>query len=247
MGKALIDTYSDEEFKNIVKQSSSMKEISTKIGYTATSGDSLARIRKRIDFLNLSTEHFSEMNKRTVKRNEDNIFIENSTANQSTLRRWYKKGEYTPYICSICGQEPIWQGKDLTLILDHINGSNHDDRLENLRWVCPNCNQQLDTTNGKNLKNKNKNNKILNYCIDCGKEISIGATRCISCEQARRHCEKPITREELKKLIRNTPFTRIGEQFGVSDNAIRKWCESYNLPRKVRDIKKYTDEEWNKI
>ena len=247
MEKALIDTYSDEEFKNIVKQSSSMKEISTKIGYTATSGDSLARIRKRIDFLNLSTEHFSEMNKRTVKRNEDNIFIENSTANQSTLRRWYKKGEYTPYICSICGQEPIWQGKDLTLILDHINGSNHDDRLENLRWVCPNCNQQLDTTNGKNLRNKNKNNKILNYCIDCGKEISIGATRCISCEQARRHCEKPITREELKKLIRNTPFTRIGEQFGVSDNAIRKWCDSYNLPRKVSDIKKYTDEEWNKI
>ena len=247
MGKALIDTYSDEEFKNIVKQSSSMKEISTKIGYTATSGDSLARIRKRIDFLNLSTEHFSEMNKRTVKRNEDNIFIENSTANQSTLRRWYKKGEYTPYICSICGQEPIWQGKDLTLILDHINGSNHDDRLENLRWVCPNCNQQLDTTNGKNLRNKNKDNKILNYCIDCGKEISRGAMRCISCEQARRHCEKPITREELKRLIRNTPFTRIGEQFGVSDNAIRKWCDSYNLPRKVSDIKKYTNEEWNKI
>ena len=75
MGKALIDTYSDEEFKNIVKQSSSMKDISTKIGYTATSGDSLARIRKRIDFLNLSTEHFSEMNKRTVKRNEDNIWM----------------------------------------------------------------------------------------------------------------------------------------------------------------------------
>ena len=247
MGKALIDTYSDEEFKNIVKQSSSMKEISTKIGYTATSGDSLARIRKRIDFLNLSTEHFSEMNKRTVKRNEDNIFIENSTANQSTLRRWYKKGEYTPYICSICGQEPIWQGKDLTLILDHINGSNHDDRLENLRWVCPNCNQQLDTTNGKNLRNKNKDNKILNYCIDCGKEISRGAMRCISCEQERRHSEKPITREELKRLIRTTPFTKIGEQFGVSDNAIRKWCDSYNLPRKVSDIKKYTNEEWNEI
>ena len=43
-------------------------------------------------------------------------------------------------------------GKVLTLILDHKNGHNHDDRLENLRWVCPNCNQQLDTTNGRNVK-----------------------------------------------------------------------------------------------
>ena len=245
MGKALIDTYSDEEFKNIVKQSSSMKEISTKIGYTAISGDSLARIRKRIDFLNLSTEHFSEMNKRTVKRNEDNIFIENSTANQSTLRRWYKKGEYTPYICSICGQEPIWQGKDLTLILDHINGSNHDDRLENLRWICPNCNQQLDTTGSRNIK-KEKLEKHY-YCIDCGKEIYKGATRCAKCaSKQNRICERP-SREELKKLIRTTPFTQIGKMYNVSDNSIRKWCKSENLPSKSSEIKKYSDEEWEKI
>ena len=40
------------------------------------------------------------------------------------------------------------------MILDHINGDNKDDRLENLRWVCPNCNYQLDTTNGKNKKHQ---------------------------------------------------------------------------------------------
>ena len=55
MGKALIDTYSDEEFINIVKNSSSMREISKKIGYTAISGSSLERIRKRVDSLNIST------------------------------------------------------------------------------------------------------------------------------------------------------------------------------------------------
>ena len=72
------------------------------------------------------------------------MFVENSTANQTTLRRWYEK-ENIEYKCSICGQLPFWQNKPLTLILDHINGHNHDDRLENLRWVCPNCNQQLET------------------------------------------------------------------------------------------------------
>ncbi|MBP3801351.1 MAG: HNH endonuclease [Clostridia bacterium] len=80
------------------------------------------------------------------------MFIENFTADQKTLRDWYLKGKYTEYKCDICGLEPFWNGKELTLILDHINGHNHDDRLENLRWVCPNCNQQLPTTNGKNIK-----------------------------------------------------------------------------------------------
>lgn len=243
---ALIDTYTDEEFINIVKNSSSMKEISTKIGYSAYSGDSLARIRKRLDKLNISTEHFSENNKRPVKRNEENIFIENSTADQKTLRKWYIKGKYTEYKCSICGQEPFWQGKDLTLILDHINGSNHDDRLENLRWVCPNCNQQLDTTGSKNIKKIAKKY----YCIDCGCEISQGSIRCMGCEAKSRIIpisDMPITREELKKLIRISPFTAIGTQYGVSDNAIRKWCDKFNLPRTKSEIKKYSDEEWSKI
>ena len=101
---ALIDTYTDEEFKNIVEHSFSMKEISDKIGYTAYSGDSGVRIRKRIDDLQLSTDHFYLTNKRPEKRTEENIFIENSTADQKTLRRWYLKGNYTEYKCSICGQ-----------------------------------------------------------------------------------------------------------------------------------------------
>ena len=62
----------------------------------------------------------------------------------------YIKGNYTPYKCSICGLEPFWNGKELTLTLDHINGINNDDRLENLRWVCPNCDRQLSTFSGKN-------------------------------------------------------------------------------------------------
>ena len=48
-------------------------------------------------------------------------------------------------------------------------------------------------------------------------------------------------------LIRTTPFTKIGEKFGVSDNAIRKWCISFNPPSRVKDIKAYSDVEWEKI
>ena len=130
---------------------------------------------------NISTDHFTGKPKNQIARNEDNVFIKNSTATQATLRRWYSKGNYTEYKCSICGQEPIWNGKSLTLTLDHINGDNHDDRLENLRWVCPNCDRQLSTFAGKNIKERYNSNKEKNHCVSCGAEISRGATYCRSC------------------------------------------------------------------
>ena len=57
----------------------------------------------------------------------------------------------------------------------------------------------------------------------------------------------PISREELKQLIRTTPFTTIGKMYNISDNGVRKWCIKYNLPTKSRDIKSISDEEWNNI
>ncbi|MGE0542259.1 MAG: HNH endonuclease [Dehalococcoidia bacterium] len=52
--------------------------------------------------------------------------------------------------CAICGISE-WCGKPLTLHLDHINGKNNDDRLENLRLLCPNCHSQTDTYCGGNV------------------------------------------------------------------------------------------------
>jgi hypothetical protein len=50
----------------------------------------------------------------------------------------------------------------MPLILDHINGINNDDRLENLRWVCPNCNSILPTTGSRNPHRKKVAKKY--YC-----------------------------------------------------------------------------------
>ena len=241
---SILSNYSDEEFTKIVSESVSYKDCLFQLGYNSYSGSTVSLLKERIKKLNLSTEHF--LIKTPVERNENNIFIENSTADQKTLRRWYKNGEYTEYKCSICGQEPIWTGKELTLILDHINGIHNDDRLENLHWVCPNCNYQLDTTNGKNKKHKEHK---INYCIDCGAPISKSAQRCLKCSNKARvgNEVEQISREDLKKLLRIMPFTQIGQKFGVSDNAVRKWCDKYNLPRKASEIKQISDDDWKKI
>lgn len=89
------------------------------------------------------------------------------------------------------------------------------------------------------------------YCKKCHKEISKGAEYCMDCRHQLQRQQGlvniPITRNELKKLIRTTSFLQIGKMFNVSDNAIRKWCIKYNLPSKKKDIKLYSDEEWSKI
>ena len=86
------------------------------------------------------------------------------------------------------------------------------------------------------------------YCPSCGKEITRNAHLCNECANKNKRIikERP-TREELKQLIRTTPFTRIGQQFRVTDNAIRKWCKVENLPSRASEIKKYTNEEWELI
>lgn len=48
-------------------------------------------------------------------------------------------------------------------------------------------------------------------------------------------------------MIRTMSFLKIGEKYGVTDNAIRKWCDSYKLSRKKTEISSYSDEEWSKI
>lgn len=148
MKKKLAD-YSIEELYNITQNSNSMSEVCSALGFSK-SGDMFKRIRQRLEENNIDISHFNRTTT-PIKRTVENIFIKDSTADQKTLRQWYLKGQYTNYQCAICGQLPIWNNQKLTLILDHINGHNKDNRLENLRWVCPNCNQQLPTTNGKNL------------------------------------------------------------------------------------------------
>lgn len=85
-------------------------------------------------------------------------------------------------------------------------------------------------------------------CIDCGAPVYKEDTRCVSCHNIfqRKVANRP-SRDQLKELIRQKSFTEIGKLYDVSDNAIRKWCDTYNLPRRKSDIKKYSNEEWEKV
>ena len=84
-------------------------------------------------------------------------------------------------------------------------------------------------------------------CERCGAEITHKAKLCVECASlASRKVDRP-SRDELKVLIREKPFTHIAKEYSVTDNAIRKWCETYNLPSKKKDINSFTNEEWEYI
>ena len=87
-----------------------------------------------------------------------------------------------------------------------------------------------------------------NYCVRCGKEIlSSNAKYCPECKHFMDRVVERPSREELKQLIRTKTFTEIAASYGVSDNAIRKWCDLEGLPRKKTDIKNISDKDWELI
>ena len=91
---------------------------------------------------------------------------------------------------------------------------------------------------------KTKTEKLCKYC---GKPIDSQATLCVACNgKIHRKVERP-TREQLKEDLRSMSMLKVGQKYGVTDNSIRKWCDSMNLPRKVSEIKQYSDEEWELI
>ena len=120
---------------------------------TTRGGSSLDVLKRRITELGCSTEHFGQkasIISPTSKYTLDEILVENSSyANISRLKIRLVKENRLEYKCAFCGISE-WMGKPLSLQLDHINGKNNDHRIENLRFLCPNCHSQTETYAGKN-------------------------------------------------------------------------------------------------
>lgn len=209
----------------------------SKLGYSTGSGRNNDTLKKRIELYDISTSHFTHKRCKTDWKDEE-IFCEDSKVSQNKLRKTFKKREFVPYRCNICGMEAVWNNKPLTLRLDHINGKNKDNRLENLQWVCPNCDSQQDTFGGKNRKKLNKD-KVL---FKINQEEPVIKNEAIKKKQE----ELPTPdRQELKdKLWELKNYTQVANSYNVSPKKVRQWCRQYELPAVMNIIKHTSEEGW---
>lgn len=90
--------------------------------------------------------------KNKPKYSLEEIMVKNGWYNRVHLKRRLIESNILKNQCSECGLEPIWNKKKLSLQLDHINGIHNDDRLENLRLLCPNCHSQTENFAGRNTR-----------------------------------------------------------------------------------------------
>ena len=145
----------DEQFVNLIKTSTNISEVLFKLGYTIKGNSwGYSLIRRRMDDLNLKMSDFkgkSALVSSIKKVKKEDLLRDNCKHQRTVLRRYVIQHNLIPYVCSICGCKE-WNGKTLSLELDHINGKNNDNRLENLRFLCPNCHSQTTTYGSRNQK-----------------------------------------------------------------------------------------------
>ena len=238
-------SYTEEDFVNAVKNNYSVRSCLLALGLSATGGN-YAVFKKRVKALDLDTSHFTgkgHLKNRTHNWNpkkslEEILVADSDYMNRNQIKkRLLAKGLIT-YECSTCGIAE-WQGKRLSLHLDHINGVNNDHRLENLRLLCPNCHSLTSTYAGKNKRRKPRKKisthkprvKKQTLCVDCSAIISRKAQRCKSCQgkfNQPTKIEWPSV-EELIVMVERTNYSAVGRKLGVSGNAVRKRIQRHKV------------------
>lgn len=217
--------YTKEKLEEVVKQSDAYHQV-LQFFERNISGSAYSILKKVIIDFNLDTSHFLNASQRIellrfenrIKRkiSSENLFIEKSKASRGSVKNRILNEKIIKYECVECGSNGEWRDKKFALILDHINGINNDNRIVNLRFLCPNCNATLET-HCKGFNGLKKSNLELITKKRSKKRVYIPRL-------STRKVLRPSI-DILKKEINNMGYSAVGRKYGVSDNAIRKWIK----------------------
>jgi len=143
--------YTIKDIQDAVNESICMSDVLRKLRLT-THGTCSKVIKRLMIAHNIDFSHFNigEAMKRNRHRWDDSVFRENSPLPRASINAFVRRRMVLgPEICSECGISTQYNNKPIRLTVDHINGVNDDNRLTNLRWLCPNCHSQTETYCGK--------------------------------------------------------------------------------------------------
>ena len=205
--------YTDENLIKAISMSISLKDTLKNMKLPITRGY-YNSIKEKIDVLGIDTSHFlggKNYKSRSVKNNLNELLVENSLTPRNNLKKKLLYFGLLTNICSECGQGSIWNNKPLVMVLDHINGINNDNRIENLRMLCSNCNSQQPTFAGRNVKNR-----VIKFCNKCQDKLSCRniSGLCAKCMSEK----KKILREKFIKIEKSKKEKQTGR------SKIKKFC-----------------------
>lgn len=254
-----------EQLQKAVDNSLSIAQVCRELNIVPVGGN-YKTVKAKLLLFNISTSHFTGQGWNVGKKykffgkkyTDDQIFKVDSEcgSNKSVKNRLLEKGRLT-YKCNCCGISD-WNNKSITLELNHINGNNTDNSIQNLELLCPNCHSQTDTFRSKNLtsvKNKknisiyqkfkdvsvtlvkdestNKLNVVKNLCKICNKQIfKTRAVYCsYECKNLGASSKIPTYPELLNAFKIHKSALQVGKHFNVSDSAVHKWCKRYGIDK----------------
>lgn len=238
--------FSEEQLREAVAASWSYTETLRRLDMRPAGGNHRT-LRKYVELWAISVDHFDPYRAcrdvlRRMPRPLDEVLTIDSTYSRRVLKtRLYESG-LKLRLCELCGQGEIWRGRRFALILDHIKGIATDNRLENLRIVCPNCAATLDTHCGKNVR-------LPRACELCGTTFKSERSqtrhcslRCAARSEAnraanlgRRRVRRP-SYERLLAEVNEVGYSVVGRRYGVSDNAVRKWLKQSERSAPARTV-----------
>lgn len=157
--------YSKEWLEELCSESYSYAEVLKKAG-RKQGGGAQATLKKKIEEFQIDISHFTGQKWHESPNQQDNkisrekysleeIFVKDSPVTQKVLRGYIERHQVLEYKCSNCGCDGNWQGGTISLEIDHIDGDNSNNEIENLRYLCPNCHALTETYRGKNKALKN--------------------------------------------------------------------------------------------
>jgi hypothetical protein len=235
--------FTEEEARHAVAASLSYSEALRRLGLRSAGGNH-ATLRKYVALWDISVDHFDRYASQrqgglrvTQARPLRQILVEHSTYSRGHLKeRLFREGVKCR-VCELCGQDELWRGNRMSLILDHVNGVGDDNRLENLRIVCPNCAATFETHCGRQ-------NQWERDCVRCGatfrpkasaqRHCSLECGRHAPCKPGPRPATRKVARPpypQLQREIHALGWEGVGRRYGVSGNAVRKWVRQYERER----------------